>query len=194
MKAWMIPAAALLALACAAPATWVGVPAGTVDLPGNLEVRADAAWSRRPPSGKGPGFELWTTDGVPLDQLRFYAGIAPGQPLAAPARAVGKQVPTFQEGLEAHEIVELYEALATRDGSVLTRDKLAPAPFAGGPGFRFEFTLIRKRDELTLRGLGFGAVRDGRLYLMVYTAPRMHYFPKNLARVEAIAGSARIKG
>jgi len=189
---WSFLLGALLLTGCAKPITWVRVADGA-NAAGTLDLQAGPTWSRQTGGADSPNHELWTSEGVPLDQLHFYTGVGPGQPLALALGRTGKQVPTFREGLQPHEVVELYESVVTMDGSVFQREKLAPAPFAGENGFRFEFTLIRRSDDLTLKGTGFGAVRAGKLYLVVYLAPRMHYFPKHIGEVEAIVQSARIR-
>jgi hypothetical protein len=45
-----------------------------------------------------------------------------------------------------------------------------------------------------MRGVGYAVVRGGKLYMMVFEAPSIHYFNKHLGRAEAAAKSARIKG
>lgn len=45
----------------------------------------------------------------------------------------------------------------------------------GQQGFQFEFSSIRKSDEVQLRGIGWGAVRNGELFVITYTAPG--FFP-----------------
>ncbi|MCK7493289.1 MAG: hypothetical protein MZW92_19095 [Comamonadaceae bacterium] len=79
----------------------------------------------------------------------------------------------------------------SRDGSSFTLDKLDPASFLGQSGVRFEYTSVRKSDELTIRGVVWFAVRDGRLYAISYAAPRLGFFDRELPEVEAIARSAR---
>jgi hypothetical protein len=56
----------------------------------------------------------------------------------------------------------------------------------------FDYSLVRKADEVDLRGFGYGAVRDGRLTLIVFEAPKTHYFGKLAPRVEAVVASARL--
>ena len=89
-------------------------------------------------------------------------------------------------------LVELYEAYTTEDASDFALERLAPATFVGAAGFRFEFALTRRMDSLPLRGLGYGAVVDGRLYLAIYSAPRQHYFEAHVAAAEAAVRSARL--
>ncbi len=192
-KSWIV-LSLLLATGCVSPVTWVGVPvvAETV-LPGQFSVKGQAGWNRLDEGGKVDRDLWWTVNGAPLDLVRFFTGLAPGQPMIqVKGQAAQKRMPTFQAKMQPEEIVEMYEALVTSDGNTFKRDKLAPCAFAGGDGFRFEFTLVRKSDEVTLKGAGWGVVRNDKLYLMVFQAARIHYYPDLLPKVEAMAASARI--
>jgi hypothetical protein len=66
-----------------------------------------------------------------------------------------------------HEIIELFEHSVTADGSVFRLERLTREKFADGDGFRFDFGLIRQDDDLELQGVGYGAVRASRLYLVI---------------------------
>lgn len=183
---------ALLA-ACVRPATWVGLAQGEVVVCGRLVVRHDGAWSRLEGADE-PKHDVWTSDGLPLDQLHFHTALADGESLVVlKDRPADKGLPRFRPDMQAQEVVELYGAFAARDGSAFMLEKLAPARFGGEEGFRFEFSRVRKGDEVRTRGVGYGAIRKGELFLMVFEAPRIHYFAKHLARVEELARSARIR-
>jgi hypothetical protein len=190
-RAWLL-VAALVFTGCVTPITWVGVSPGATLVREHLSVQVDASWNHLEGGSPEAKHDLWTTDGLPLDQLHFFVGISPGEPLVALKNRPDKQVPRFQKDMQAYDIVELYETLSTLDGSTFTRGKLTPMTFAGGNGFRFEYTLVRKGDEVTLKGVGYATVQKDRLYLMVFEAPRIHYFAKDLPRVEAMAASAKI--
>ena len=64
----------------------------------------------------------------------------------------------------------------------------------GTRGFRFEYSLTRKVDDVRLRGVAYGAVRNGELFVINYSAPRLAFFPKYAAQVEALAKTAKVKG
>jgi hypothetical protein len=173
--------------ACATPATY---DAGPVTIQERLVVDS-TGWNRfadKPPAST----EFWTIDGIALDRLRFFVGVADGEALAKP---LGKRpLPAFRAEMSAHEIVELYEAFTTEDASSFSVTRLLPAAFLGSQGFRFEFDLTRRLDQLELRGIGYGAVVDGRLYLVIYSAPAMHYFAKHLPALQAVVTGARLVG
>lgn len=155
-----------------------------------LELTTDGRWNRiDPPGSEADADEVWTADGVTLDMVLFYVGIADGAPLG---RAGGAQAPVFRAGMLPHDAVELYEANVTRDGAIFRLERLAPARFGGAEGFVFEHTTT-PRSGAQLRGRAYGAVVDGRLYLMSYSAPAAHFYAKHLPAVEALAASAKIK-
>jgi hypothetical protein len=137
----------------------------------------------------------WTQDGVTVDTLRFYVALKDGELIApTPSEPKGQAALAFKSTMQTGEVVALFEGLYSRGGSSFTLDKVEPAPFAGGTGFRFEFSSIRKADDVRLRGIAWGAVRNGELWLISYTAPRLAFFPRGLGSAEAIAKSARVKG
>ncbi|WP_243319692.1 hypothetical protein [Geothrix sp. SG200] len=186
-------ASLVLLAACAKPATWVGVTPGEMVVCERLAVRIDGAWSRLEGTQQ-PKHDVWTSEGMPLDQLHFYAGLAEGEAfVVVKDRPADKPIPRFRKDMQAQDVVEMYEAFASRDGSVFKLEKLAPARFADESGFRFEFSRVRKGDEVRTRGVAYGAIHRGELFLMVYEAPRIHYFAKHLPQVEAIAQSARAR-
>ncbi len=66
---------------------------------------------------------------------------------------------------------------------------LTPASFMGAPGFETEFA-YPTTDGLEMRGYASGANIGGELYLLIFVAPRIHYYDKDVAEVRAIAASA----
>lgn len=155
-----------------------------------LAVNLDGPWNRLDFPGMGKQ-EIWTLEGVPLDTLRFYVAVKDGEVLFENNNLKGKQLPKFQSSMRAQEVVQLVESSLSADGSAFKLQKVAAATFAGEPGFRFEFTLLRKSDEVELRGLGYGGVHQGALSLVVFSAPKVHYYAKVAPRAEAVISSAR---
>lgn len=177
----------VLALLLAGCASMERVEPGRFTIKHDLTVTADARWNRI--EGGRDGAEVWTADGTPLDVLAFYVGVAEGETLGA---APSEYAPRFRTTMSPHDIVELYEALVTQEGSEFRLERLGPAGFGGRPGFVFEHTTVM-RDGPALGGIAYGTVARGRLYLLSYTAPRGYFFEKNLEQVRAIAASAQIR-
>ena len=191
IRTWLIFPAALWLAGCAA--SMVKMDRGTVTVKDSITVASDGAWNRLELPDSGRASEVWTSDGLSLDAMTFIVGIKDGEPLVQPPVGAKRTPPAFRSTMIANEIVELYEASAIQDGSTFKLERVAPAQFAGANGFRFEFSMTRKRDDVTLRGFGEGAVIKGKLYLIVFRAPRLHYYAKHLPRAEATVRSALVK-
>lgn len=183
-------AAALIAAGCAQVSH---VATGDVTLRERLTVTVDKPWNQFE-RGLGDNTPTWTQDGITVDALRFYAGLKDGDLIApTPSEPKGSKPLAFKATMQPAEIVALFETLYSRDGSSFQLDRLTPQPFAGQAGFRFEFSGIRKNDEVRLKGIGWGAVRNGELFAITYTAPRLSFFERHVGSAESIAKSARIK-
>lgn len=170
---------------------------------GALAVHLTQAWNKVE-AREGDPYETWTQEGIPLDHLRFWGGVKPGQALmvrpmffsrAADSRE--PRVPTFRTGLSPEKLVSLFEELYASVGTV-TVTRVAPALFAGQKGVRFEFMLARRADDLDMRGVGWVAVRPDKdygeqLYAAVFAAPKLAFYDRLLPLAEAVVQSARIK-
>jgi hypothetical protein len=166
---------------------------------GKLAVQVPAAWNRiRDPWDVQP-YETWTQEGLPLDHLRIWAGVAPGQPLVSkPVEYLphedqrARRVPTFRSHMAPEKLVSLFEELYAASGTVqITR--IEPTVFAGEKGWHFEFTLARREDDVVLKGAGWLAVKDGELYAATFAAPRLTFYPRLLPMAEQVVKTARIR-
>lgn len=118
---------------------------------------------------------LWTKHGPLLDRLDIFAGVEDGEDLIT-VWGKGDNPNLFKKEMSALEIVELYKASLTFAGRInVETDEVMPANVAKQKGFEFTFT-FRTSDGLMKKGLGRGTVRNEKLYLMVFTAPSIHYF------------------
>jgi hypothetical protein len=152
------------------------------------------AWNHINAPGLGPA-QVWTMEGLAVDQMLLYSGLKDGEAIHAPYRGPGPDRKSFEfhSKMQPHEIAALFEGMLSRDGSTFKLLKLEPASFGGARGFRFEYALVRKVDNVQLSGVGYGAVDRGELFALVYMAPRLAFFGRYAPTVEAIAKSARIK-
>ncbi len=135
---------------------------------------------------------MWSLDGPLLNRIVFLGGVADGQPIAREANRKREPLPHFAAAMRATDIAELVERTTriTEAAPDFTTEVVAPATFAGRPGFRLRYRYTV--GELTRRGEARGAVIDGRLYLIAYSAPALHYFDTDLPRATAIMDSAQI--
>jgi hypothetical protein len=184
----------LAALVLAGCANVSKVASGEAVVKNRLAVTVEAPWNQFD-RGIADNTPTWTFEGITVDALQFYVGIKDGELIATtPSRGKGAVPLAFKSSMQPADVVSLYQGLFTRDGSSFTLDKLEPAEFVGTRGFRFEYSLTRKLDEVRLRGVAWGAVRNGELFLINYSAPRLGFFPRYVPQVEKIAQGARVKG
>ncbi len=181
----------LLLAACAAPVTRVEV--GEVTVGKRMAVKVDAAWNQFG-GGLTAGIPTWTMEGITIDALRFYTDVKDGQTFGPANPPKGRQPLIFKAAMQPADIGALFQSLQTQDGSSFTLDKLEPTEFLGGTGFRFEYSTIRKVDEVPLKGVAYGRVRDGELFLVSYSAPRLVFFPRYQSRVESLIRSVSLRG
>lgn len=194
MRRLVLALSAVLVLWFAGCAQVSQVSSGDVTLKGRLTVTLDQPWNQFE-NTFGEATPTWTQDGITVDALKFYVGLKDGDLIApTPAELKGQRPLAFKATMQAGEVVALFGELYSRGGSSFTLERVSPHPFIGQPGFRFEFTSIRKSDEVRLRGVGWGAVRNGELFVITYTAPRLVFFARNQVSAEAIAKSARVRG
>lgn len=184
-------AVSLLLAACATPVSRVEV--GEVMIGKRLAVKVDAAWNQFG-GGLTAGIPTWTMEGITIDALRFYTDIKDGQTFGPSNPPKGRQPLIFKATMQPADIVAMFQSLQTQDGSSFQLDKLEPAEFLGGQGFRFEYSSVRKIDEVPLRGVAYGRVRDGELFLVSYSAPRLVFFPRYQPRVESLIKSVSLRG
>lgn len=174
-------------------ASVVKVETGSRTIGERLTVTLQGSWNHVDAPGSGPA-QVWTMEGMPVDQLLLYSGLKDGQAAHATVGGSNAKTYSFRSSMQPDEIVAMFEGMLTRDGSRFSLVKLAPVAFAGNKGFRFDYTLTRKVDNVQLKGIGWGAVDKGELYAILYSAPRMVFFARHQQGVEQIALSARVKG
>lgn len=192
-------AAALLALAMAA-CTSISKVEGEQVVNAKLAVNVPAAWNKVTDPWEKEPYDIWTQEGIPLDHLRLWGGLKSGKALVAKPtvlfRAPGEKdarYPTFMAGLPLDKLVSLFEALYANEG-VVDITRVEPGMFAGEKGVRFEFTLARRADDVTLKGVGWAAVHKDELYAATFAAPRLAFFQRLLPMAEAVVKTARIRG
>jgi hypothetical protein len=197
----IVPLALALALAAC---TSISKMEGDQVVNERLSVHVSDAWNKVRDLWEIDPYDTWTQEGIPLDHLRFWGGVRPGQPLmtkpavfSRAADAKDPRVPTFRPGLTPEKLVSLFEELYATAGPV-TVTKVEPVLFAGQKGVRFEFTLARRRDGLAMQGVGWLAVRPDatwgeELYAATFVAPKLAFYQRLLPMAEAVVKTARIK-
>ncbi len=187
-----------LALALAAPAQagYKLMPAGqsVAVAKSGLTVRPAQPWNK---IGARPGrnAETWTLDGIPLNDLTFYGGIANDTALFREVDKRDRPLPRFSSTMLIPDIAQLFEgsyrvAVGT---PLMSIDSVEPAQFAGQPGFRFTYSFTVQDEDVKRLGEARGAVIGGKLYLVTFEAPAIHYFENRVAAFRAVADSAVVQ-
>jgi hypothetical protein len=169
------------------------VESGARTVGDRMTVRLEGAWNHVNAPGMGPG-ETWTMEGLTVDRLLLYAGIKDGQ-VIHPETAGNTKMKSFsfRSAMQPHEIVAMFEGMLTRDGSTFKLLKLEPAMFGGIKGFRFDYAVTRKQDNVQLNGFGYSSVSRGELFSVLYMAPRIGFYPRHAPAADQISRSALIK-
>jgi hypothetical protein len=159
----------------------------------DLNVNPDRDWNRL--GGRiGRNAESWTLDGLQLNDLTFYGGIANDKTLFREVDKRNRPLPRFSSTMLLPDIAQLFEgsyrvAVGT---SLMSIDSIEPAAFSGTPGFRFAYSFTVQGEEVRRRGEARGAIIAGKLYMMTFEAPVIHYFDRDIAAFRAVADSARV--
>ena len=194
MKKLLLIALALIIAGCA---NIVKVE-GEQNINSKMTVKLPQAWNKINVAASQQPYELWTQDGVFVDQLRIWAGINNGANLVvAPQKnSQGKapRVPVFTSGMKLDQMASLFEQMYAIDGSAVTLDKVEPSTFGAQQGVRVEFSVVVQSSNLQLKGVAWAAEHKGQFYATSYVAPRLSFFPRYLPQVQDIAKSAVIKG
>jgi len=178
---------------CAQVSKVAAVADGTVTVRDRLVVVVPDEWNQFE-RGPNPQATTWTHEGIFVDALTFWVGLKDGELIApTPNQPSGLKPLAFKAGMQSAELADLLQGLWTRDGSVFTLESIEPHSFVGAAGFRLRYSLVRKIDEVRMRGTAWGAVRNGELFVVNFTAPHLTFYDRYLPRAEAIVQSARVK-
>lgn len=195
MKRNLLAMALVIGAAVPAQAAYKIVPSGkwAAVAKSVLTVKPDQAWNR---IGARPGrnAESWTLDGIPLNDLTFYGGIANDTALFREVDKKNRPLPRFSSTMLIPDIAQLFEASyrIAVSTSLMSIDSIEPATFAGQPGFRFAYSFTVQNEEVKRLGEARGAVIDGKLYLITFEAPAIHYFDRSVGAFRVVADSASV--
>ncbi|WP_066479411.1 MULTISPECIES: hypothetical protein [unclassified Sphingomonas] len=158
----------------------------------SLTVTPDRDWNRLDQK-PGKNTETWTLDGEQLNDVTFFAGIETGKPLVKERSKKREPLPKFTATTLLVEVPELLEGTYRtykRVGSFQVLDT-QPTTFLGKEGISFSYQYV-DADFLTRNGEAKAAIIGGRLFMMTFDAPRLHYFAKDVDKFRALAASARL--
>ncbi len=169
------------------------MPANTPVLVGKstLQITPSQDWNKL--GGRvGRNAESWTMDGLRLNDMTFYGGIADNTTLFREIDKKNAPLPRFSATMLLPDVAQLFEGSyrVANGTSLMAIDSIEPATFAGQPGFRFTYNFTIQNEEVKRLGEARGAIINGKLYMITYEAPVIHYFGKDLEAFRKIATSA----
>lgn len=144
-------------------------------------------WTRRPVKQS----EVWTRDGVNLNELYFIGGLPEGKTLFKEVDKKERPLPKLSKSLDLTEIPEFYESSSrlALNTSVFEMTAIEPAKMGEYDAVRFEFQYSLEDSPLVRKGIGLGTMVDGKLHMISYVAPSIYFFERDRAEVEAIMAS-----
>ncbi len=176
-------------------AGWTLIAAGKPVAVANstMKVTPDADWNRwsARPSSYG---EIWTIDGISLNELTYFAKIPGGSPIYNETDSVNQPLPKFRKDMLPTDLVELFEASSrlTLQSSIFKIDAVEPAKLDGRDAVKFSYSYASEADGLNRKGEGVAANIDGKLYLINFVAPQIHYFDRDVIKFRQIIASISI--
>ena len=145
--------------------------------------------------GQRPGkkVEVWTLDGEQLNDVTFFGGIAPGEPLIRERNKKRAPLPKFTGNTLLVEIPELLEGTYRASKGIGSFKLLNSTPerFVGSEGIRFTYEYV-DADELPRKGEARATLVKGMLYMATFDAPRLHFYDKGLADFRTLIDTASL--
>jgi|TARA_Y100001001_G_C8005217_1_gene307772 hypothetical protein len=141
----------------------------------------------------GKRVETWTLDGEQLNDVTFFGGIDAGDPLVRERSKKHDPLPKFTNSTLLVEVPELLEGTyrTYKDLAAFQLLNVEPGPFLGSAGVRFTYEFT-DQDQLTRKGEARATIIEGKLYMLTFDAPRLHYFDQTIADFRALADSAKL--
>jgi len=161
---------------------------------GAISVNTNTAWNKAP-SAHASHIEgtVWTADGMLLDRLIFFSGIEDGKSLFK-GRSSKEPLAVYRNDMLPHEIMELVVDSLTKfmgsSSAVIEAGGLAPKMYGETQGFSFDLAYT-DANGLSSKGMVGAAIKDEKLYLILFSATELHYYNKYVTEVESIMSSAR---
>ena len=178
-----------------AHADWTLIPANKAVAVANstMKVTPGADWNRwsARPSSYG---EIWTMDGLSLNELTFFAKVSEGNALYNETDSANQPLPKFRKDMLPTDLVELFEASnrILLQSSIFKVDEIEPAKLGGKDAVRFRYSYASEADGLTRNGEGVAANINGKLYMVNFVAPQIHYFERDVPKFREIVASISI--
>lgn len=188
IRSGLVLSALVLMAACAV--TPKAVAPGPVASSADFEVTIKESWSQWPaeinPATQG---DMLTKDGMLLNRLHL-AKVKVGEPWIRAAKNI--DVPRHRADASEIETVDFVVASLKRIGySEMEASEIRPETIDGQSGVRFGLN-GKWENGLDVRGDAAFVPSKDELKLVVFLAPKMHYYETSAAEVDGIIGSINL--
>ncbi len=176
----------------AAQAGWKLIPADASVKIGTMAVTPGTDWNQ---ASARPGKQgvTWTHDGFALNRFDLFAAVPGGATVYADKDKKRNPMPRFESTMMLLELGDLFERVfrAKEQAVEFIRDSEEPAKLSGHSALQMRYSYITQDSSLHRQGVVRMAVVDGRLYILNFTGPSLHYFGDGMAEAVAIMDSAK---
>ena len=158
-----------------------------------MTVTPASEWNRL---GARPGrsAETWTLDGDTLNDLTFYGGIESGKPIIREVSRKQKPLPTFSSTMLLGDVPALLEQSyrIALDSPLVEVGQVEPGPLGGLNGVHFTYSFTRPEEDVRRLGEAWATIQGGKLYMIAFEAPALHFFDAAVQQARAVVATARI--
>jgi hypothetical protein len=189
LRTALLALAFLLLAACASTGPGGRLqPSGTTTV-FDMTLESPLEWARV----KSYRNEMWTIDGMLLNRLMIFSQVKPGEHVfqRAKERRSRPDGPWYRAGMRLDELQQLVvDGLVDQDWVGVGSSNLRPHDFGGVEGVRFDLRMTHP-DGLIYEGTAAAVEREGRLTVLVWLAPKEHYYGRDIAAVNAMLDGMR---
>ena len=155
----------------------------------DMRIETSMDWSRI----KSARQEVWTIDGSALNSLGIFSGIRPNEHvfMLSKEKKSRPDGPWFRPGMRADEVRDIVvDGLRGIGWSNIATDNLRPASFGNSEGLRFDLAMTNA-DGLIYKATVAAVERGGKLTLLLWKAPKEHYFDRDIEAVNRMLDGVR---
>lgn len=185
----------IVIMLCSCATRYAFVPEGKNKIrKAGIIVTTNQKWSMRPSSLSVARNEVtWTKNGPRLDAVTFLGRINDGEAIVKQRESDERQVAPFRATMTPPELAAMIESYyrVKLEAAVFDVTSVSPIEFLGTGGVQVDYTYVRE-DEVLRRGRCAMSVVENRLFVMMLTGAKLHYFELLEAEFAALIASAEV--
>ena len=197
IKSWKyLGVAVALAISSPGLAGWTLVEANKsviVTKGKKMKVTPTGSWNRtsvRPTKRS----ELWTRDGLTLNELYFLSETLPGEPLFKQRDKKDEPLPKFKADMLPTDLVDLFEGSVriNTQSSKFEVEKIEPAKLGSHDAVRLQYSYVVGDEPLTRKGEVVMANIGGKLSMISFAAPGIEFFDRDIGEIREMVARASL--